>query len=34
MGNPTIIDKLSNSLKALKGVRHGSLSISGIGQIA
>jgi len=34
MGNPTIIDKLSNALKALKGVRHGSLSISGIGQIA
>ena len=34
MGNTAIISKLSNTLKALKGVRHGSLSISGIGQIA
>ncbi len=33
-GSPSIISRLSNTLKALKGVRHGSLSISGIGQIA
>ncbi|ABC77896.1 nickel-responsive transcriptional regulator NikR [Syntrophus aciditrophicus] len=33
-GNPTTISKLSNALKAIKGVRHGSLSISGVGQIA
>jgi CopG family transcriptional regulator, nickel-responsive regulator len=33
-GNSTVISNLSNTLKALKGVRHGSLSISGIGQIA
>jgi CopG family transcriptional regulator, nickel-responsive regulator len=33
-GNSTLISNLSNTLKALKGVRHGSLSISGIGQIA
>jgi CopG family nickel-responsive transcriptional regulator len=33
-GNATAINKLSNTLKALKGVKHGSLNISGIGQIA
>ncbi|OPY06212.1 MAG: putative nickel-responsive regulator [Syntrophus sp. PtaB.Bin001] len=33
-GNPSSISRLSNTLKALKGVKHGSLNISGIGQIA
>ncbi|MDY0186684.1 MAG: nickel-responsive transcriptional regulator NikR [Syntrophus sp. (in: bacteria)] len=33
-GSSTLISNLSHALKALKGVRHGSLSISGIGRIA
>jgi CopG family transcriptional regulator, nickel-responsive regulator len=33
MGNAAIIRQLANTLKALKGVRHGSLSMSGTGQM-
>ena len=32
-GNSSKVSKLSDTLKALKGVKHGSLSISGIGKI-
>jgi CopG family nickel-responsive transcriptional regulator len=32
-GNSSKVSKLSDTLKAIKGVKHGSLSISGIGKI-